>query len=80
MDPSQLTGAALKALAVHLAQRRPSILSAWRRAVDRDPELTTASTTTHTQFIDHIPAVLEDDHLVKPVGLEDIERVVGVRA
>ena len=59
MNPSQWTSAALKALAAHLAQRRPSILSAWRRAVDRDPELTTASTITRIQFIDHIPAVLD---------------------
>jgi signal transduction histidine kinase len=59
MNPSQRASAALKVLAVHLTQRRPSILSAWRRAVDRDPELTTASTITRAQFIDHIPAVLD---------------------
>jgi hypothetical protein len=42
-----------------LAQRRESILSAWRRAVDNDPELMTASTITRAQFVDHIPAVLD---------------------
>lgn len=51
--------AVLKKLAAHLAARRDTILAAWRRAVDADPELTTASTITRAQFIDHIPAVLE---------------------
>ncbi|HEV7606774.1 MAG TPA: sensor histidine kinase [Steroidobacteraceae bacterium] len=49
----------LKQLAAHLALRRESILLAWRRAVDADPELTMASTITRAQFIDHIPAVLD---------------------
>jgi signal transduction histidine kinase len=55
-EPSR---AALKKISVFLAERRENILSAWRRAVDADPELTTASTITRAQFIDHIPAVLE---------------------
>ena len=49
----------LQQLAAHLASRRESILFAWRRAVDADPELTMATTITRTQFIDHIPAVLD---------------------
>jgi signal transduction histidine kinase len=49
----------LKKLADHLSLRREAILSAWRRAVDADSELTTASTITRAQFIDHIPAVLD---------------------
>jgi signal transduction histidine kinase len=49
----------LKRLADHLALQRETILSAWRQAVDADPELTTASTITRAQFIDHIPAVLD---------------------
>ncbi len=51
--------AALRKLASHLGSRRDHILSAWRRAVDADPELTTASTITRAQFVDHIPAVLD---------------------
>jgi len=51
--------AALKELARYLSERREHILSAWRQAVDADPELTTASTTTRAQFVDHIPAVLD---------------------
>jgi signal transduction histidine kinase len=50
---------ALKNLASYLAQRREPVLNAWRRAVDADPDLTTASTITRAQFIDHIPAVLD---------------------
>ena len=46
-------------LASYLAQRREAILSAWRKAVDLDPGLTTASTITRCQFVDHIPAVLD---------------------
>jgi signal transduction histidine kinase len=49
----------LCALADHLAAQRNEILSKWRIAVDADPELTTASTITRNQFIDHIPAVLD---------------------
>jgi signal transduction histidine kinase len=49
----------MNALAAFLAQRREAILDAWRQAVDADPELTTASTITRAQFIDHIPAVLD---------------------
>ena len=49
----------LKQLAAWLGERRDAILTAWRRAVDADPELTTASTTSRAQFVDHIPAVLD---------------------
>jgi signal transduction histidine kinase len=51
--------AALQPLASYLAGRREEILAAWRRAVDADPDLTTASTITRAQFNDHIPSVLD---------------------
>ena len=51
--------AALEQLANFLAEQREHILTAWRRAVDADPDLTTASTITRAQFNDHIPAVLD---------------------
>ena len=57
-DPEP-SSAALRALAAWLAGRRDSILDAWRRAVDADPELTTSSSTTRAQFVDHIPGVLD---------------------
>ena len=59
MSRSQRISAALELLAAHFRRQRQAILSAWRRAVDGDPELTTASTITRAQFIDHIPALLD---------------------
>jgi len=49
----------LTALAEHLATRRPAILQAWRKVVDADPELTTASSLPRSQFYDHIPDLLD---------------------
>lgn len=59
MDYPATTNEQLGVLADHLASRRDEMLSAWRRAVDADPALTTASTITRNQFVDHIPAVLD---------------------
>ena len=59
MNTHEPSSATLQELAAFLGSRRESILTAWRRAVDADPELTTASTITRAQFIDHIPAVLD---------------------
>ena len=49
----------LAKLATYLAQERDAILRAWREAVDRDPEVSTASTISRAQFNDHIPEVLD---------------------
>jgi signal transduction histidine kinase len=49
----------LSALATHLSARRDVLLQAWRTAVDHDPQLTTASTISRSQFNDHIPDVLD---------------------
>jgi signal transduction histidine kinase len=46
------------ALAAHIGGRREAILRAWRRAVEADPGLTTASTLTRRQFYDHVPHAL----------------------
>src|SRR5262245_30248606 len=51
--------AQLAALASHLARRRDAILDAWRVAIDLDPELNTAAKSTRSQFVDHIPDVLD---------------------
>jgi signal transduction histidine kinase len=56
---SEVPAPELTELAAYLSERRDAILTAWRRAVDADPSLTTASTTTRAQFVDHIPAVLD---------------------
>jgi signal transduction histidine kinase len=52
-------GEVLAALAAHLRVQREAILADWRRAVDADPQLTTASALSRAQFIDHIPEVLD---------------------
>jgi len=49
----------LRDIANYLAEHRSEILNAWKNAVEADPELRMASTTTRAQFIDHIPAVLD---------------------
>lgn len=59
MQQSQRAHEQLCALADHLARRREAILAAWRLSVDVDPELRSASTSTRSQFVDHIPDVLD---------------------
>jgi signal transduction histidine kinase len=49
----------LSALTLHLAARREAILQAWRKAIDRDPELTTGASLPRTQLNDHIPSLLD---------------------
>ncbi|HTL68378.1 MAG TPA: sensor histidine kinase [Lacunisphaera sp.] len=46
-------------LSEHLRTRRDSILAAWRKVSDADPEQTTAVSLTRGQFNDHIPEVLD---------------------
>jgi len=43
----------------HLRARRDTLLEAWRQLVDADPQLTTATTLSKSQFIDHIPEMLD---------------------
>jgi len=54
LDPKD----ALAGLARHLAARRAAILRAWQQAVEADPQLTTSSSLSRTQFTDHVPQVL----------------------
>lgn len=49
----------LHGLVEHLHKRRQAILGSWQQLVDRDPQLTTASTLPKIQFNDHIPEVLD---------------------
>ena len=49
----------LATLASHLAARREAIMQTWRKAVDRDPELTTGASLPRKQLDDHIPALLD---------------------
>jgi len=57
-DPVRVR-AQLRALAEYLARRRDALLEAWRLATDLDAEVSSAAASTHAQFIDHIPAVLD---------------------
>ena len=57
----------LAALAAHLRDRREAILHGWRRAVTRDPTLTTANALPRAQLNDHIPALLTTfEHRLNP--------------
>lgn len=49
----------LVALADHLHDRREELLHAWHTSVETDPDITTVSTLARTQFIDHIPRILD---------------------
>jgi len=49
----------LQEIAAYLRDNRNEILTAWKHAVETDPELRMASTTSRAQFIDHIPSVLD---------------------
>lgn len=47
------------ALAAYMRQSREKLLAAWRQRVEQDPELTTATSITRSQFTDSIPKVLD---------------------
>ena len=49
----------LIALAAYLADRREAMLRSWRKAIDRDPKMTTGAALPRTQLNDHIPQLLE---------------------
>ena len=51
--------AQLSALASYLEARREAILRAWRKAIDRDPEMNTGASLPRAQLDDHIPALLD---------------------
>jgi signal transduction histidine kinase len=72
MDRAQAVSAQLAGLADHLAARRRDLLQRWREAVDRDPEIKTATALPRRQFLDHIPAVLDafDKRLRSRLGAE----------
>ena len=59
MDQADTVRAQLAALADHFTRRRDAILASWRVAIDLDPDLNTAAKSTRTQFVDHIPEVLD---------------------
>src|SRR4051812_4426767 len=59
-------------LALHLSGKQPAILQKWRDAVERDPQLTTASALPRKQLNDHIPHVLDAfGHELRARGAND---------
>jgi signal transduction histidine kinase len=59
MDSAQNVDAQLSALASYLGARRDGILRAWRKAIDRDPEMTAGASLPRAQLDDHIPGLLD---------------------
>jgi signal transduction histidine kinase len=48
----------LATLADHLSVHREAILIAWRRAIQKDPDLTSGDSLPRSELFDHIPALL----------------------
>src|SRR6185369_2203610 len=59
MDSARTIDEQLSALASYLEARREAILGAWRKAIGRDPEMTTGASLPRAQLDDHIPALLD---------------------
>jgi hypothetical protein len=59
MDSTPRLDEQLAALASHLEGRREVILRAWRKSIDRDPEMQTGASLPRAQLDDHIPALLD---------------------
>src|SRR4029453_13369079 len=59
MDSAHNFDEQLSALASYLGARREAILRAWRKAIDRDPEMTAGGSLPRAQLYDHIPALLD---------------------
>lgn len=51
--------AQLAAFAARLLERREALLQRWRETVAADAEVTTADSLSRSQFVDHIPEVLQ---------------------
>jgi signal transduction histidine kinase len=77
-DSSEIK-AELTTLARHLAARRAAVLASWQHSVTLDPELTTSSALSRSQFNDHIPQLLEaferrlqaQDPVAKEIAFEE---------
>ncbi|MEA2558593.1 MAG: hypothetical protein QOH06_97 [Acidobacteriota bacterium] len=62
----------LKTLAAHLAERREALVHVWEKAIQDDPELTTADSLSVMHFRDLIPKVLESfEERLKTTGFDE---------
>ena len=59
MDNAQKIDEQLAALAAYLTARREAIMQAWRKAVERDPEMMTGASLPRAQLNDHVPELLD---------------------
>ena len=59
MDSTPRLDKQLAALASYLEGRREAILRAWRKSINRDPEMQTGASLPRAQLDDHIPALLD---------------------
>ena len=59
MDSAHDIDTQLAAVASYLGTRREAILKAWRKSIDRDPEMTTGASLPRAQLNDHIPGLLD---------------------
>jgi signal transduction histidine kinase len=59
VESDSRTAGILQALAAHLRERRESILAVWRKSVDSDSHIPSASSLSKPQFEDHIPKMLD---------------------
>ncbi len=59
MDSAHTIAEQLSVLASYLEQRQEAVLRAWRKAIDRDPEMNTGASLPRAQLDDHIPALLD---------------------
>jgi signal transduction histidine kinase len=50
---------ALQELAEYLASRHEPIMAAWRKAIRRDPSMTSGASLPRSQLNDHLPAILD---------------------
>jgi signal transduction histidine kinase len=68
------------ALADHLQRHREELLRAWHDSVETDPQITTVSTLARSQFIDHIPRILDAfDEQLRAHGIDDATAAEHVR-
>src|SRR4029453_12068911 len=78
MDSAHNFDEQLSALASYLGARRDGILRTWRKAIDRDPEMTTGASLPRAQLDDHIPGLL--DTFERSLQLVTVKEIVPFKA
>lgn len=69
----------ISGLADYLQTKRGDILSAWRKAIQKDPALTTSDSLPRADLYDHIPALLSTfEHELRKKPAESTETYEGI--